>query len=367
MRKIILWYSLAILLGIILWVGITWQHFMTTPLIPTAGRPVDYVFKPGASITTLANDLQNLGMLQHPDFFIALVYSQGATKKLQAGEYLFSPGITPKQLLNQMIKGQVVYHRFTIVEGWTFKKLLTALNNAPQITHTFSNANIEKIMMSLGLPMRNPEGLFFPATYSYAADATDISLLKQAYQKMNKELRNQWSKRAANLPYKTPYEALIAASLVEKETAQMSERPLIAGVIERRLKQNIPLQIDSTVIYGLGDNYTGKIKLADLQQDTLYNTYTRRGLPPTPIAMPSLAALNAVLHPDNSNFMYFVAKGDGTHQFSTSLQEQNQAVTLYQIDMIYPVFMKKIVQTSCGPWYLSTNMKRLLNIQCQKK
>lgn len=361
MRKLTLYFGLAILLGALLGIGAAWQNFLQTPLL-APNQSLDYVFEPGSSIKTLANDLHAKGVVQHPNFLILLAYIKGANKKLQAGEYLFLSGITPTQLLNQMVAGKTNFHRFTIIEGWTFKQLLTALNNNPHVVHTINNTmSTAEIMNALGVPPRNPEGLFFPASYPFTIKTTDITLLQKAYQKMSIALNKAWQQRAAGLPYQTPYDALIAASLVEKETAQPTERPIIAGVLLRRLNSNMPLQIDSTLIYGLGDSYTGKLNRLSLQQDTLYNTYLHRGLPPTPIAMPSLQAIQAVLHPDNSMIMYFVAKGDGTHQFSTTLQDQSQAVINYQINMDFPKFAKRMNNRMCiRPWYLSTVLQGLI-------
>lgn len=364
MRKILLSFSLAVVLGVLLWLAVTWRLFLTTPLTPPQ-QAVDYVLPPGGTIKTLAHDFQTMGLLPIPNFLILLAHWQGATKNLQAGEYLFPPGTTPSQLLAQLIAGKVIWHRFALIEGWTLQQVLAAINKNPYLTHTLTSTNPALVASKLGLPISNPEGLLLPATYRFSRGKTDVALLQQAYQQMTKILNNAWPLRAANLPYQTPYDALIAASLVEKETAQTNERPIIAGVLIRRLQQNMPLQIDSTLIYGLGSNYRGKLDRTALSEDTLYNTYLHRGLPPTPIAMPSKQALYAVLHPDNSGIMYFVAKGDGTHQFSTTLQAQNKAVTTYQLNMHFPRFDKKNQRLLCQrPWYLSMLLQNLLQNKC---
>ena len=330
-----------------------YHRFLDSPLSKT--QTIHIVFEPGSSVHHLIVDLQQLGYMPHPRFFLLLAYVKGATNKLKTGEYLFDPGTRPGQLLDQMLAGKAIFHRFTIVEGWTFQQLITALNNLTVVKHQLNHVSPEQILANLGLPAQNPEGLFYPATYYFSAGAKDSDLLKWSYQLLEKKLHAAWKDRAPDLPYKTPYQALIAASLVEKETAIAKERPMIAGVIVRRLQAGIPLQIDASIIYGLGVHYTGKLSIEDLRKDTPYNTYTRRGLPPTPIANPSLASIDAALHPDHSQNLYFVAKGDGTHQFSAHLAEHNLAVQRYQLDQRYP-YVKK--GRSCQSlWYVSKSMR----------
>jgi UPF0755 protein len=365
MRKQTFAFLLIVLLIIALVLGSMWRNFLETPVIAANQAPLDYVLKPGSSVITLAYDLHKRGLIEHPVFLILHACGKGVARKLKAGEYIFVPGTTPTQLLDQMAAGKVVYHRFTLIEGWTFKQLLSALNRDQSITHILNTTNPTEIMDKLGVPPRNPEGLFLPNTYLYTLGVTDVAILKMAYRAMSNALATAWQQRAAGLPYKTPYDALIVASLIEKETHQANERPVVAGVILRRLQNNMPLQIDSTLIYGLGDDYNGKLDRVGLQQDTLYNTYLRRGLPPTPIAMPSLQSLQAALHPDSSNALYFVAKGDGTHQFSDTLQAQSQAVTVYQIKMNFPKVGKKLNMRTCDrPWYLSDALQSLVGSRC---
>jgi UPF0755 protein len=330
-----------------------YHRFLESPLNPT--QTIHIIFEPGSSVHHLVTDLQKLGDMPHPRFFLLLAYVKGATSKLKTGEYQFDPGTTAGQLLDQMLAGKAIFHRFTIVEGWTFQQLISALNNLDYVKHQLKHVSPEQILANLGLPAQNPEGLFYPATYYFSTGAKDSDLLKWSYQLMDKKLHEAWKNRAADLPYKTSYQALIAASLVEKETAITKERPMIAGVIVRRLQAGIPLQIDASIIYGLGVHYTGKLTIEDLRKDTPYNTYTRRGLPPTPIASPSFASIMAAMHPDHSQNLYFVAKGDGTHQFSAHLAEHNLAVQLYQLDQRYP-YVKK--SRSCQSlWYLSKSMR----------
>jgi UPF0755 protein len=330
-----------------------YHRFLQSPLNPT--QTIHIVFAPGSSVHRLIADLQKLDDMPHPRYFLFLAYIKGATSKLKTGEYQFDPGTTPSQLLNQMLAGKAIFHRFTIVEGWTFQQLISALNNVDFVKHQLKHVSSEQVLTNLGLPAQNPEGLFYPATYYFSAGVNDSDLLKWSYQLLEKKLQAAWKDRATDLPYKTPYQALIAASLVEKETAVAKERPMIAGVIVRRLQEGIPLQIDASIIYGLGAHYTGKLTIEDLRKDTPYNTYTRRGLPPTPIDSPSFASITAALHPDHSQNLYFVAKGDGSHQFSEHLAEHNLAVQLYQLDQRYPIVKKK---RSCQSlWYVSKTMR----------
>jgi UPF0755 protein len=335
-------------------------RFLVSPINPT--QTLHVVFEPGSSVHHLVLDLQNQTAMPQPRFFLLLAYLKGATNKLKTGEYQFDPGTTPDQLLDQMLSGKCILHRFTIVEGWTFQQLISALNHLTTIGHQLPPISSEQVLANLRLPAENPEGLFFPATYYFSARTQDTDLLKRSYQLLEKKLRDAWEHRAAALPYKTPYQALIAASLIEKETAIAKERPMIAGVIVRRLQANIPLQIDASIIYGLGVHYNGKLGIGDLRKDTPYNTYTRRDLPPTPICSPSFASITAALHPDQSQNLYFVAKGDGSHQFSAHLADHNWAVQRYQLDQRYP-YVKKT--KSCQSlWYLSSSMRVFL---CQLK
>lgn len=353
-----------LLIGIIFLVGLLFLTYFTVRAYrlittPLSQQPIHYLFEPGTSVRRLAADLQQRHLFESPRLFLLLAYLKGAADQLKAGEYYFDSGITASQLLDQMRAGQVIVHRFTIVEGWTLQQLIKALHTSPYIQ--YSSQRLSQLFVNSGLPRQNPEGLFFPATYYFSGQTTDSDLLKRAYQLLDKKLNAAWQQRADHLPYKTPYEGLIAASLVEKETALSKERPMIAGVIARRLEKGIPLQIDATVIYGLGSAYFGKLTSDDLKKDTPYNTYTRRGLPPTPIAMPSLNAIEAVFHPDQSQNLYFVAKGDGSHQFSSDLIQHNEAVKRYQLDRHYPnIFPKRL---RCEPqWYLS---KKLKSFFCQ--
>jgi len=345
----------VLILSVCLLFSIQYIRFLWTPLSRT--QTIHYFFEPGSSVHRLVSDLQAEGFIQHPNFFFFLAYWKGSTNKLKTGEYLFVPGTTPNQLLEQMLMGNVILHRFTIVEGWTFQQLMTALSALPDVKHHLSQVAPEQVLTNLGLPPQNPEGLFFPATYYFSLREEDSNLLKRSYQLLEKKLNQAWHARDPGLPYKTPYDALIAASLVEKETALAKERPMIAGVIARRLAKNMQLQIDASIIYGLGAAYTGKLTINDLRKDTPYNTYTRRGLPPTPIAIPSLISIDAILHPDHSENLYFVAKGDGSHQFSSNLIQHNVAVLIYQLKH-YPQVKMKVIRYQ-SHWYSSSTLKYL--------
>lgn len=354
----------AISIGVISFFAVAFNKFIQSPIIPSC-KNVDYVLKPGASIKVLANDLYKLGLLDQPSFLIALGYWQGTATHLKAGEYLFKAGLKPRDLLNQIASGKVILHRFTLVEGWNFVQVISVLNKNSLLSHQLTNLNSDSIMIALGLPPRNPEGLFFPATYPYARETKDSELLKKAYKIMSSLLAKEWQNRAANLPYTTPYQALIAASLIEKETKQESERPLISGIIINRLNKGMPLQIDATVIYGLGSSYQGRLTKEQLLRDTPYNTYIHYGLPPTPIAMPSKSSIHAALHPLLSDKLYYVSKENGTHQFSATLQQQNIAVRTYQLNLVFPTVGKKFnIKTCIYLWYLSPLLQQLFANHC---
>jgi UPF0755 protein len=260
-----------------------------------------------------------------------LARQMGAAGRLQVGEYALAPGTTPRDLLERMRQGKVISHRFTIVEGWNLRELRAALSRAQTLRHAAGDLDDAALMRELGHPGEHPEGRFLPETYAYTRGDSDVDVLRRAYDAMEKALDAAWESRAADLPLQSKYEALILASIVEKETGIAEERPAIAGVFLRRLKLGMRLQTDPTVIYGMGTRYAGNIRKADLLADTPYNTYTRAGLPPTPIAMPGKDALHAVTHPAAGDALYFVAVGDGSgrHVFTRSLAEHEAAVRSY--------------------------------------
>ncbi|MGA9853445.1 MAG: endolytic transglycosylase MltG [Gammaproteobacteria bacterium] len=302
-------------------------------LIPVVGgnHAVDVDVSTGASLREAAAELHAQGALPQPLDLVWLARLRGDANAIRAGEYLVEPGTSVAGLLNLLKSGKVVLHSLTLVEGWTFAQILAAVENDAALRHTLKGLNGAAIMTRLGHPGELPEGLLYPDTYQFPKGTSDVAFLERAYSVMQTHLQTAWQARAPDLPYKTPYDALILASIVEKETAQPQERGEIAGVFVRRLEKGMRLQSDPTVIYGLGSAYTGKITYQNLRTDTPYNTYTRNGLPPTPICMPSLPSIIAALHPTPGDALYFVARGDGTHQFSASLAEQNAAVQKYQI------------------------------------
>jgi UPF0755 protein len=285
----------------------------------------------GASVGSIARQLQQAGWLQHPRTWTLWARYQHLGSKIKAGEYALTPGLSPEQLLQLFTGGNVILHSLTIVEGSTYADLRRAIAQRTDIKHTLNGRSDAELMQALGAPEMHPEAQFFPDTYQFAKGISDIDLLRLAQQRMQRELAAAWTARAPDLLLNTPYEALILASIVEKETALASERPIIAGVFVERLARGMRLQTDPTVIYGLGDSYDGNLHKADLLRDTPYNTYTRVGLTPTPICLPGAAALRAAVNPQRTGALYFVAtgKGDGSHHFSRELTEHNSAVQRY--------------------------------------
>jgi UPF0755 protein len=325
-----------IVLGVFLFVALifigTFLAFLRTPLVADdATTPVDFIFPSGSSMVHLSDRLHTLGLFHYPKSYLLLLASiMHASNHLHAGEYQIQPGTTAVGLLQDMVAGRVVWRDFLFTEGATLKQLRQALDNNPYLihqTHGLSQAQLAKL---LKIQNKHLEGLFFPDTYRYTAGLTDTSILQKAYQSMQTHLAAAWRLRAANVGYQNSYQALIVASLVEKEAKLPSDRPKIAGVILKRLKMAMPLQVDATVIYGLGDAYDGKLKIAQLKMPSLYNSYLNKGLPPTPIAMPGEASLQAAMHPIISNNLFYVARGDGGHTFSATLAGQNRAVKHYR-------------------------------------
>jgi UPF0755 protein len=294
-------------------------------------EPQTIVFPQGSSIQTLANQLIEKGLLEHKNHFLIWGRLNRQATHLQAGEYLLTPGLTLAGLLDNMVDGNVVQHAITFIEGFTFRQILETIQKNPVITLELQNFSDEEIMKKLGHEGEHPEGRFYPDTYYISHGISDVELLKRAYNTMEKILKDEWMQREKNLPFKSSYEALIMASIVEKESAVAQERPLIAGVFVNRLRKKMRLQTDPTVIYGI-KNYDGNIRFRDLRKDTPYNTYTRHGLPPTPIALPGREAIHATLHPDKTKYLYFVSYSDGSgrHEFSTNLKDHEKAVDKYQ-------------------------------------
>jgi len=300
-------------------------YFLFTPVI-TQKEGASYYLRPGATKKIVAYDLSQQGIINHPMLLLLYAFPH-KNYALKTGEYYFPKGSTPYSIWKQFRNGTGrLYHPFAVIPGWNFKQLRAELLKTQGLRHTTAAFTDNQIMERLGYPNLSPEGEFFPDTYNYTRGDTDLGILKRAFNLMQIKLQKVWNSRASELPYQNAYEALIAASMIEKEGYLDKERPLIAGVLINRLKKGMLLQIDATIIFGLGDRYDGKIYKQNLREDTPYNTYLHKGLPPTPIAMPGLSSLQAATHPQQNNFYYYVAKGNGSHEFSTTLQEHYDAV-----------------------------------------
>lgn len=307
-----------------------YRAFLKTPFGPSAAG-VTLELKPGDGMMALVADLgRHPGLLRRALYWPAYARLNGLAHRLQAGEYALNPALTPRRLLERIVAGRVIQYSLTVVEGWTFRQLRQALARHPQIAQTVAALSDAELMARLGRPGQSPEGWFQPDTYAFPKSHTDEQFLRRALAAMERQLNMVWRERAPNLPLNDPYQALILASLIEKETALPEERAEVAGVFIRRLRKGMRLQTDPTVIYGLGPAFDGNLRRADLTRDQPYNTYTRAGLPPTPIALPGKAALAAAVNPAPGETLYFVASGAGGHVFSTTLEQHNQAVRRYQ-------------------------------------
>lgn len=311
------------------WLLMDFQAFRQNPLpVPVNGTQL--LVKPGSSLRTIAGELQQRQMLEHPTYLVVLGRYLRLDSRIRAGEYRLQAGTTPDQLLQQLTDGKVIQHGITLVEGETFREMMKRVSQDPVLERELASTDAAEVMKALGYPGLHPEGRFLPETYHFPRGTTDIGFLRRAYLEMENFLHQAWLERDEGLPLDTSYEALILASIVEKETGVPEERALIASVFLERIRKGMKLQTDPTVIYGIGDSYDGDIRYRDLRTDTPYNTYTRFGLPPTPIAMPGKEAILAVLHPAPGKALYFVSRGDGTHHFSETLAEHNRAVDQYQ-------------------------------------
>ncbi|HXX85695.1 MAG TPA: endolytic transglycosylase MltG [Casimicrobiaceae bacterium] len=286
--------------------------------------------KPGATLRSIAHELTSAGVIPAEWVLVALGRAARVDRSIKAGNYEIAAGTTLTGLLAKLGQGDATQSAFTIVEGWTFRDIREALKADGGVSIVVSDRPDDELMRRIGATEAHPEGLFFPDTYFFAKGATDASLLARAYRLMQLRLAAAWQQRAPDLPLASPYEALTLASIVEKETGRAADRPLIAAVFINRLKQGMRLQTDPAVIYGMGTRFDGTLHKRDLEADQQFNTYTREGLPPTPIAMPSLASLDAVLHPPASPYLYFVSRGDGSSEFSSSLADHDRAVAKYQ-------------------------------------
>ena len=289
-----------------------------------------FILTPGTSASSFVENLYNNNLIYYPKIILLLIKLRGDSEYLHAGEYFISPNMSIWELLNHVAMGKVALHKLKIIEGWDFQQVLFALNNNPYLNHELLSLNNAAIMQKIGHPRELPEGKFFPSTYLFSLGTPDIKILKQAYDTMNQLLLREWANRDSKF-YSNPYQALITASLIEKEASHTDERKKIAGVIIRRLEKKMPLQIDATVIYGLGNRPAqGQLSQEDLKIPSVFNTYRHHYLPPTPIAMPSLDAIRAALHPIMGDVLYYVAKGNGEHYFSRDLNEHHRAIYFYR-------------------------------------
>ncbi|MBC3879987.1 endolytic transglycosylase MltG [Undibacterium sp. LX40W] len=328
-------FKKLLLLIILLAVGIgavaTWAflRWADTPILQAAPT-IEFTIKSGSNIRSASRQLRSAGIPLQPILFEALARVQGKASSLKAGSFELNSEETPRELLQKIVEGKFSLTSLGIIEGWSFKQMRSAVNAHPHIRHDSLTMSDRELMKAIGSEYGHPEGLFFPDTYRFAKNSSDIQVYQLAHQAMLSRLDEVWKRRAENLPYKSPYQALIMASIVEKETGQASERGMIASVFVNRLRVGMLLQTDPTVIYGMGEQFKGNIRKRDLTTDTPYNTYTRAGLPPTPIALPGLESLKAAVNPEPSNAYYFVARGNGTSQFSENLSDHNKAVNKYQ-------------------------------------
>jgi UPF0755 protein len=298
--------------------------------ITADGKPIEFTVKPGSTLRSSAQQIAGAGIPLNPILFEMLVRVTNKSARLKAGNYELKPATTPLMLIEQLARGEFAQESLAIIEGWTFKQMRQAIASHPALKHDTLELTDQQILDKIAADFHKAEGLFFPDTYLFAKGASDLQIYRQAHEHMMKRLREAWDKRDGNLPYKTPYEGLIMASIVEKETGQTSDRSMIAAVFVNRLKLGMMLQTDPTVIYGMGEQYDGNIRKGDLKKDTPYNTYTRAGLPPTPIALPGADSLLATFKPAKTDALYFVSRGDGSSQFSNNLTDHNRAVNQYQ-------------------------------------
>jgi UPF0755 protein len=324
--------AIVILVPLLLagFIGAGALYLVRAPLALSADK-VDFVIDAGSSLRSIARQLREAGIPVYPDALVAYARLTGADRKVKAGGYEIVRGDSMWTVLNRLTRGDVTQRDVTFIEGWNYRQVRAALRRHPDVRQTLEGVDDASLMTLLGAEATHPEGLFFPDTYLFSVGSSDIDILRRAYRAQAHELDEIWNKREPDLPLKTPYEALILASIIEKETGHEGERDRISGVFINRLRVGMPLQTDPTVIYGMGESFDGNLRRRDLQTDTAWNTYTRRGLPPTPISMPGRASLLAAVRPEVHKYLYFVSRGNGTSAFSSSLDEHNRAVGQYQL------------------------------------
>jgi UPF0755 protein len=304
--------------------------YVTAPLT-IAQLPVEVEIPRGASFRGVMDALESSGIKLRRVEFETLARALGKERAIKAGSYEIAEPVTPVELLEKLTRGDVTQAEVRLIEGWTFGQVRAALDASPDLRHDSAGLEDTQILARLQAPEAHAEGLFFPDTYLFGRGSSDLAVLRRAYRAMQRHLKAEWDSRSPNVPYQKPYEALIMASIIEKETGKPGERDLIGGVLVNRLRIGMRLQVDPTIIYGLGDTFDGNLKKNHLIEDGPYNTYTRAGLPPTPIAMPGLASLRSAARPGKTEALYYVSRGDGSSQFSRTLEEHNRAVARYQL------------------------------------
>jgi UPF0755 protein len=305
--------------------------YLATP-VPVYQLPAAFEIPAGTGFRASVQRIESAGIAVGALQFELLARGLKRAQDVKAGSYELAAAPTPMELLDTLTRGDVTQAEVRLIEGWTFRQLRAALDASDTLRHDTKGLDDAQLLQKLGAAAAHPEGLFFPDTYLFSKGSSDLRVLKRAMDAMQRHLAREWEAREANAPYKSPYEALIMASIVEKETGRASERETIAGVLTNRLRIGMLLQVDPTVIYGLGERFDGNLKKIHLQTDGPYNTYTRGGLPPTPIAAPGLASLRAALRPAKTSALYYVSRGDGTSEFSRTLEEHNRAVRKYQLN-----------------------------------
>ena len=317
--------------GVAAWLWNDYRQFVSEPInLPERGT--EYRVRAGATLRQVAAELAGRGILREPLYLRLLGRERGDADRIKAGDYALVHGMTPDDVIDLFVSGAVIEYSLTLVEGWTFRQALEAVRRHERIVQTLDDAITDgEVMAAIGAPGVHPEGRFFPDTYLFPGGTTDVDFLRRAYERMSDILAGEWAARSEDLPLESAEEALILASIVEKETGLPQERAEVAGVFVRRLRKGMLLQTDPTVIYGMGASFDGNIRRRDLKKDTPYNTYTRSGLTPTPICLPGRDAIHAALHPADGDALYFVATGDGGHKFSATLAEHNRAVRRYQL------------------------------------
>lgn len=325
-----LFLKIAFLLTLLLGIAAGGLWWWANQPLKLRSSPLDFRVVAGSSLRSAITQMQEAGVDVQPSLLSLLARVKRSTTGIKAGSYAVKQGVTPLELLEKLTQGKVTQGEITLVEGWTFRQWRARLDAHPDLVHETREMSEAQIISRLGLSFARLEGQLFPDTYLFDKQSSDLELLARAIRAMQRRLDSEWTARADGLPYRNPQEALVMASIIEKETGREADRTLVAAVFINRLRRGMMLQTDPTVIYGLGESFDGNLRKADLLADTPYNTYTRTGLPPTPIAMPGLASLRAALHPAASESLYFVARGDGSSEFSQSLDEHNRAVNKFQ-------------------------------------